>query len=624
VKEVHLGRGKDRRVLPLGTMLGEGAAGKVFSIPAMPGAAAKLYHGEEEARKHEAKVEAMIANPPDLPPALHNGKRFPQIAWPQAKLYDRTGKFIGFLMPEIDFARSSSLVNLLQKNSRRVEKLSEYYGYRVLVARNLASVFAELNRAGHHMIDMKPANLRFYPSVSWMAVVDTDGFSIAGNHGRIPADQLSDEYIAPENWKRPVRELGVEQDLFALAVIIFQLLDNGVHPFAGGSVGTRGQATDLQARILDGLYPYAIKPRAGLVPSTASVHRMFKRGTRELFDQAFLPGGKRPSAVQWRDHLDQLMAQLVPCSAKPDEHVHFGAGCGFCQHETRVEAARNKPQPARRGAAKRDPRKVTKMPPQVPAVIPQRLRPMPMMSVPPVKIQLPPPRRRRKLLGWKAIAAGVIVLGGTAWATQGMWRPLFPEGGAAQAAEAELHLDVPEAEISDFKEPRDYLILPAGGHLSVPMYRGPGKAFPVVDRLALHDSVIGKGTTRGADGSAWVYVMRDSDGMSGFVPVTSLLERQASEPSPQQRAALDNTAIARRYRALLDASEGYERAYLSEQQKLWEDDRLRCAEDLDPPGCRKLVDTRRLGELDTWKEAERASKEARPEFNIAAMQREMP
>ena len=132
--------------------------------------------------------------------------------------------------PEIDFARSTSLVNLLQKNSRRVEKLSEYYGYRVLVARNLASVFTELHRAGHHMIDMKPANLRFYPTVSWMAVVDTDGFSIAGADRRIAAEQVSDEYIAPEAWKRPPSDLGLDQDLFALAVIIFQLLDNGVHP----------------------------------------------------------------------------------------------------------------------------------------------------------------------------------------------------------------------------------------------------------------------------------------------------------------------------------------------------------------------------------------------------------
>jgi DNA-binding helix-hairpin-helix protein with protein kinase domain len=297
VTEVYLERGAKRRAVRLGKLLGEGAAGKVHAIEGMPGSAAKLYHNEAECRRHEAKIEAMIASPPELPPARHNGIRYPQIAWPEAKLHDRSGRFIGFLMPEIDFGRSTSLVNLLQKSSRRIEKLSDYYGYRVLVARNLASVFTELHRAGHHMIDMKPANLRFYPSVSWMAVVDTDGFSIQGAHGRIPADVLSDEYIAPESWQKPPRELGEAQDLFALAVIIFQLLNNGLHPFAGAAGGS-AQATDLQARILEGLYAYALMPRPGVAPSTASVHRMFRRGTRVLFDSAFQPRGQRPRAEE--------------------------------------------------------------------------------------------------------------------------------------------------------------------------------------------------------------------------------------------------------------------------------------------------------------------------------------
>ncbi|MEI9851818.1 MAG: hypothetical protein WDN24_14400 [Sphingomonas sp.] len=54
-------------------MLGEGSAGKVHSVTGMRGAAAKIYHGEA-ARKHEAKIEAMLANPPDLPPAAYQGQ----------------------------------------------------------------------------------------------------------------------------------------------------------------------------------------------------------------------------------------------------------------------------------------------------------------------------------------------------------------------------------------------------------------------------------------------------------------------------------------------------------------------------------------------------------------------
>lgn len=605
--EVYLGRGAERRPLQLGKLLGEGAAGKVYALPGAPGSAAKLYHGEAECRRHEAKIEAMIASPPDLPPATHNGKRFPQIAWPEAKLYDRGGKFIGFQMPEIDFGRSTSLVNLLQKSSRRIEKLSDYYGYRVLVARNLASVFAELHRAGHHMIDMKPANLRFYPSVSWMAVVDTDGFSITGKHGRIAADVVSDEYIAPESWKKPVGELGEDQDLFALAVIIFQLLNNGLHPFAGAAGGS-GQATDLQARILEGLYAYALIPRPGLQPSQASLHRMFRRGTRVLFDTAFQPRAQRPRAEEWRDHLDLLMTQMTKCSAKPDEHVHFGAGCGFCGHEARVAAA--KERPAARPAA-RMPRK-----PAPAGRVPTQTMPHPVVVRIPRPSRTPPaPVRRPRIVRWLAVAA-MVGLAATGFATRDMWTPLLPGGSSARAAQfAETTLPVvpeaPDVKIKAFQEPKEYLILPSGGALSVPLRRGPGDDFPLLGRLSMHDAVIGRGTASDANGAEWVWVSRTEDGLAGFVHQTALIPRTESaglDAPPSSKAessevAASAAALDARYDQLLASATGLDRAYLSDGQKLWHAQRLRCADDPDPDLCRSTLDAQRRGDLDGWRDA---------------------
>ncbi|MES2441792.1 MAG: hypothetical protein V4574_03110 [Pseudomonadota bacterium] len=627
--EIFLKRGIERRPLALGRLLGEGAAGKVYAIEGMPGSAAKLYHGEAECRRHEAKIEAMIASPPDLPPAMHNGVRHPQIAWPEAKLYDRGGRFIGFLMPEIDFRRSTSLVNLLQKSSRRIEKLSDYYGYRVLVARNLASVFAELHRAGHHMIDMKPANLRFYPSVSWMAVVDTDGFSITGKNGRIAADVLSDEYIAPESWKREPRELGEAQDLFALAVIIFQLLNNGLHPFAGAAGGS-AQATDLQARILEGLYPYAMRPRAGLAPSAASVHRMFRRGTRVLFDSAFQPRARRPRAEEWRDHLDLLMGQLTKCAAKPDEHVHFGAGCGFCGHEARVAAAKAKPAvkalpPIAR--TRRHPVPVGRIQRGVAMAATVR-QPMPRMP----QLRSVKHRPRRRIGGWGGMVVALALVA-TAFATQDAWRPLLPgvEGSARAADIAETALpDVPEApdaKIAAFAEPRDYLILPAGGALSVPLRRGPGDDFAVIERLSMHDAVVGRGTSPGANGVQWVSVMRASDGVTGFVQQGALLRRAqpgVMDGLPQPRVddaelAAGKQLLDARYRQLLANAQGYDRAYLSDGQKLWEAQRLRCDDDSDPAHCRKTLDARRRGDLEGWREAELMSR-AKPRLTAASLE----
>lgn len=623
--EVYLGRGTERRPLQLGKLLGEGAAGMVYAMPGMPGFAAKLYHGEPECRRHEAKIEAMIASPPDLPPAKHDGKRFPQIAWPEAKLHDRGGRFIGFLMPEIDFGRSTSLVNLLQKSSRRIEKLSDYYGYRVLVARNLASVFAELHRAGHHMIDMKPANLRFYPSVSWMAVVDTDGFSITGKHGRIPADVVSDEYIAPESWKKPPGELGEAQDLFALAVIIFQLLNNGLHPFAGAAGGS-SQATDLQARILEGLYAYALVPRPGLMPSQASLHRMFRRGTRVLFDNAFQPRGQRPRAEEWRDHLDLLMAQMTKCSAKPDEHVHFGAGCGFCGHEARVAAAKAKP-------AVRPPARMPRKPAPV-GRVPAQMSPQPVMMRIPYQPR-PMPMRRPRSGRWIGVAA-ILALVATGFATQDVWRPMLPgAGGSAHAAAMAdvppLDIPVADAKIKAFAEPVDYLILPAGGSMTVPLQRGPGDEFPTSGWLGMHDAVIGRGTATDANGTEWVLIARASDGLAGFVRKQALLVRTepgaletASTPKAEgPEVAASKAALDVRYNQLFASATGLDRAYLSDGQKLWEAQRLRCNDDPDPDLCRSTLDAQRRGDLEGWREAGLASQRsaAQPKLTPASLDR---
>jgi len=607
---VFLGRDAKAVGLMLGRQLGEGAAGKVYALPDMRGFAAKIYHGDAECRKHEAKIELMLANPPELPALAYENKSYPQIAWPEAKLFDRAGKFIGFVMPEIDFARSTSLVNLLQKSSRRAEKISDYYGYRVLVARNLAAVFVELHRTGHHMIDMKPANLRFYPAVSWMAVVDTDGFSIAGPDRRMPAEQVSDEYIAPESWQRKPAELGLEQDLFALAVIVFQLLDNGVHPFAGSPKAGSNQATDLQARIQGGLYPYGLEPHPEIGPSTASVHRMFKRSTRVLFDRAFARGGTRPSAQEWRDHLDQLVDSLTPCAVKPHEHAHFGAGCGFCGHDARVEAAaRNAParQPARRPGRR-----------PVATVAPPRIPPSGMRGGGHALGRL---RARRGLAlpkpafqwwhGWPVLLLFALL----ALTSDELWRRISPVADAGlRAAGLMTVMTVPaQPLVNAFAEPRDYLIRPLGDALTVDLRRGPGENYAVLDQLSLRMPVIGRGETRGADGADWIWVVRSDDGMAGYVPASMLRPAgRTARPVPAARscssdlAALDEgcgdppdtpPALARRYRAVLARALGYDRVFLLEQHQSWLEQRADCALHEFAAQCVQDVDRRQFDDL---------------------------
>ncbi|HZG67157.1 MAG TPA: hypothetical protein VEZ12_10465, partial [Herpetosiphonaceae bacterium] len=365
----YLRQGRRERIV-LGKVLGEGAAGRVCAVPVMPGVAAKIYKTAAEAAEYEEKIEVMVATRPNLPD--FPGKRFTcrQIAWPLASLHEPRGAFAGFLMPEIDFAHSRPLESILQKNSRKLDNISEQYRLRVLVAANMATVFAELHRLKHYMIDMKPDNLRLYAKAGYLAVVDTDGFSIRGSAKRFPAQQFTDNYIAPEGRGRRPQDMGEDQDRFALAVILFQLLNNGLHPYSVIMSPQSPLPRELQSRIYANLYAYGLRPHPEIQPAPASIHASFDTTTRQMFDRAFLGGGGgRPRAREWRDHLRSLLQDsvMVTCRVNPAEHAHFGNGCGLCALENRMAAAARRP-----GA-----RKAVPKPPAPPAWTPSAQRPVP-------------------------------------------------------------------------------------------------------------------------------------------------------------------------------------------------------------------------------------------------------
>lgn len=317
--------------ISLGQKIGSGASGDIYRISGIANTVAKLYRDRSDLSHYDGKILEMLQRPPNIRPILHSGQIYNQIAWPQASLRDNNGSFVGFIMPEIDMGTATELEHILQRAVRRQRKLPEFYGGRVLLAANLASVMAELHLLSHYFIDMKPINIRFYPQNWYLAIIDTDGFSVQGKR-RWPARQYSDQYIAPEAKGQSPTVLGVEQDLFSLAVIIFQLLNNGIHPYQG--IDATGQGiTSIQDRIYAGLYAYGQLASSQVKPTLTSIHEYIHPTTRNFFDRAFLGNpASRPTAREWSDHLRDLITSnvLIKCNKNPSEHAHFGLGCGFC------------------------------------------------------------------------------------------------------------------------------------------------------------------------------------------------------------------------------------------------------------------------------------------------------
>ncbi|MGO4777167.1 hypothetical protein AB4084_16950, partial [Lysobacter sp. 2RAB21] len=234
-----------------------------------------------------------------------------------------------------------------QERQARAAGLPVGLGHKVTLAANLASVLAALHAQHHYVVDLKPVNLRFYRASLYIALLDCDGFSIQGLGRRFHAPQFTPDYLAPEYQVHTLTEAGEEtQDRFALAVVIFQLLNFGIHPYSGRPKHDR-VPTDVPGRIRERCYAYGRRGNPAMEPNPVSAHAMMPVQLRDLFDRAFgdTPSA-RPSSAEWGDALRayaQPSRGLIVVCAKHREHQHYaGQSCASCmRQELLTRTARN-------------------------------------------------------------------------------------------------------------------------------------------------------------------------------------------------------------------------------------------------------------------------------------------
>jgi len=307
-----------------------GAAGKIYKVKNKSDCVAKIFHDKEKSETNRKKLEAMLQNKPDIPTIRHEEKEYIQIAWPLALLEDTAGFCVGYLMPLIDTNQAVSLDHLIQKAVRRRLGLSERYIDRIFAAYNITSVVAALHACGHYIIDLKPSNVSIYKKTMLVALFDCDGFSIRGEEGeRYPAEYVSEEYICPEDMSITCDKMGEEQDDFALAVIIFKLLNEGIHPFSG-TPRKNSDMLSLQERIAEYHYAYGIFPDTYQMPHPYSIHDYFDKTTMNLFERAFSKGNQRPTALEWQNQLEYICKHARQCKKNRDHAYFTSKGCGLC------------------------------------------------------------------------------------------------------------------------------------------------------------------------------------------------------------------------------------------------------------------------------------------------------
>lgn len=327
------------------------------------GATATIYEAEENGKKFAAKIfhdvkkidikkiEAMIKNKPKKSSMKIDGINYMQYAWPLKFTNNQDGQINGFLMPLVDLSNSFSLDCYYDKVLfSKLKSANEVaLTFKIAIAKNLATVVADLHKDKNYFIDLKPQNIRVTKGTHAITLLDCDGFSINDKNGsRYPADLISTDYIAPEvtNNNLLPSKLGEEQDLYALAVIIFQLMNGGTHPFQGILSRSLSSNTNDQ-KAAKGYYPHGIAKHSLIKPRPNSVHETWLNETRELFDLAFTgKPNERPAALKWSKHFESLFKNklIVRCDKYPKElsHLRFKSmPCPLC-HQNNIQAQNNK------------------------------------------------------------------------------------------------------------------------------------------------------------------------------------------------------------------------------------------------------------------------------------------
>ena len=316
-----------------------GGEGSIHCVLSNSNLVAKLYSEGTLSKTRQEKLSYMASMYSD---------NLQQLAWPQDVLRDPQGNACGFVMRR--FENMQDMADLLDGTGANMVL---DWRKRVIVALNLSYLVKEIHAMGQVIGDMNPKNFGVNMSSGFVSAFDTDSFHIYNRETRkwYPCVVLDEHYIAPEMQAklqqgarvdsfRPEETFSVQTDRFALAILIFQLLFLGVHPFTAARVPSRGSSVVIHRRetnIYQRMCPFFNPAPNVTIPVYSPQLSIVPVETQQMFRRAFLED-ERPSAHDWAQALSKLMTQTEKC---PNGHYYARYGqspaCPWCEKENQKQ-----------------------------------------------------------------------------------------------------------------------------------------------------------------------------------------------------------------------------------------------------------------------------------------------
>jgi DNA-binding helix-hairpin-helix protein with protein kinase domain/Flp pilus assembly protein TadD len=315
------------RSLTLADKLAQGGEGAIFDLSGHKELVAKVYHRPIDNEKAE-KLSLMVS--------LRNERLAKLSAWPIDTLFEKpNGPVIGFLMPKVTAHKDIHV--LYGVKSRLAEFPEAQWPFLIQTAGNIARAFRVIHEHNQVIGDVNHGSV----GVSQKATVtlfDCDSFQITARGRQYLCAVGIDTHTPPELQGRSFRTVvrTANHDAFGLAVIIFQLLFLGRHPFAGRFLGAK-ETPPLQKLIAEYRFAYGPGARSRLMEQPTGTIPLEAVSTTAagLFERAFGRGGDRPTPNEWIGTLDHLASNLTRCGANRGHYyLKSVSNCPWCRVET--------------------------------------------------------------------------------------------------------------------------------------------------------------------------------------------------------------------------------------------------------------------------------------------------
>ena len=316
-------------------VLGSGGEGAVYGLQSHPDLVAKIYHPNRRTDAVISKLDVMINYPPRTEDD-QTGHLF--VAWPRQLVYDSASDVIGFLMPKVE--KTNSLFEYYNPALRRRNAPHIHYANLCSVAKSLATALDRLHGSGYVVGDINESNA-YITENEHVTLIDADSFQIT-DYQTTPSTIYrclvgKPEYTPPELQGVSFADVdrNIHHDRFALAVVIYQLLMEGTHPFRGIYTGP-GEKPQVEACISRGYFLHSGSRSVPLRPVPSAVewdrlHEDIRALFRKCFDDGHTDPQARPAPREWVDALDEAMRCLQQCSQNAS-HWYFDnqPDCTWC------------------------------------------------------------------------------------------------------------------------------------------------------------------------------------------------------------------------------------------------------------------------------------------------------